>query len=187
VTDSGPKIFGYASAFSAAAGQTLSFHVSGERADRYTAQLVRLRHGHDAPGSPGLRETQVASAVDGIYRASHHAARTGSSIEVIDPERLLMPQTRLEFGVLIWATTPALDRPQGILGAWSEDERAGYALYLDRGQLVLAIGDGTEASTVRLAAELRPRTWYAVTGGWSAASHSGWLVQECCDRRFAQT
>jgi N,N-dimethylformamidase len=182
VTDPVPKLFGYASAFGAAAGETLSFHVSGERVDRYTAELVRLRHGCDAPGSPGLRETQIESTVDGIYPATHHEARTGSSIQVIDPEGHLIPETELAFGVVIWATMPALARPQGILGAWSEDERAGYALYVERGQLVLAIGDGTDASTVRLRAELRPRTWYAVTGGWSAASHSGWLRQECCDR-----
>src|SRR5437763_13980647 len=93
------RLFGYASGFSACAGQTLSFHVSGENIDGYEARLVRLRHGHDAPGSPGLREMEIPSAIDGPHAARFHEARPGSSVVVGDPDHRLMPDVELEFGV----------------------------------------------------------------------------------------
>src|SRR5436309_8792755 len=119
--DRQPRLFGYASAFSACAGEALSFHVSGENVGGFEAQLVKLRHGHDGPGSPGLRETEVASAIDGPHPASFYEARTGSSVVVDDPEGRLTPASELELGVLLWATTPQGPTRQGVLGAWSEN------------------------------------------------------------------
>ena len=48
--------------------KTITFHVSGENVREYQAQLVRLRHGYDGPGSPGFLEQERASAVDGQLR-----------------------------------------------------------------------------------------------------------------------
>ncbi len=176
-----PRLFGYTSAFSACAGETLSFHVSGENVDRYVAQLVRLRHGYDGPGSLGLLETEIASEIDGPHPAGFHEARPGSSVVIDDPERRLMPEGELEFGVLLWATTPQSSAPQGLLGAWSEDDRAGYALYLLQGHVVLVVGDGGEAATLQIETPVRPRTWYAITAGWSRTGAAAWVQQAGCD------
>ena len=176
-----PRLFGYTSAFSACAGETLSFHVSGENVDRYVAQLVRLRHGYDGPGSLGLLETEIASEIDGPHPAGFHEARPGSSVVIDDPERRLMPEGELEFGVLLWATTPQSSAPQGLLGAWSEDDRAGYALYLLQGHVVLVVGDGGEAATLQIETPVRPRTWYAITAGLESDRAAAWVQQAGCD------
>ena len=165
--DRPPRLFGYTSAFSACAGQTLSFHVSGEKVDAYVAQLVKLRHGHDGPGSLGLREAEVESAIDGPHSATFHEARPGSSVVIDDPDGALVPGVGLELGVLLWATTPQRAERQGILGAWSEDDRAGYAIYLEQGQIVFVVGDGRDSSTLRIETPVQPRTWYAITAGWN--------------------
>ena len=179
--DRPPRLFGYASAFSACAGQTLSFHVSGEKVDGYVAQLVKLRHGHDGPGSLGLRETEIESAIDGPHSATFHEARPGSSVVVDDPDGALMPGVGLELGVLLWATTPQRAERQGILGAWSENDRAGYAIYLEQGQIVFVVGDGRDSSTLRIETPVQPRTWYAITAGWNRVETTAWVEQACCD------
>ena len=69
--------------------------------------------------------------------------------------------------MLLWATTPERTERQGILGAWSDDDRAGYAIYLEQGQIVFVVGDGHDSSTLRIEAPVQPRTWYAITAGWS--------------------
>jgi N,N-dimethylformamidase len=184
MSDTGPprRLFGYTSAFSACAGETLSFHVSGENVDEYVAQLVRLRHGHDAPGSLGLKETEVASAIDGPHPARFHEARPGSSVVVEDPDARLMPDAELEVGVLMWATAPWSTGRQGLLGAWSEGDRAGYALYLEQGHLVFVVGDGREMSELQIQARVQARTWYAITAGWSREDATVWVQQTWCDR-----
>ena len=49
-----PAIFGYTSKFSFAPGERVPVHVSCEQIERYTAQLVRLRHGYEGPGQSRL-------------------------------------------------------------------------------------------------------------------------------------
>src|SRR5690242_20577844 len=152
------RLFGYASAFGGCAGETLSFHVSAENLEGYSAQLVKLRHGHDGPGSPGLRETEIASPIDGRHRATFHPARIGSSVVVDDPHGKLQPDARLELGVRLWATMPERAGRQGVLGAWDEDDHAGYALYLEGGHVVFVVGDGAQTSALRIETPIQPRT-----------------------------
>jgi N,N-dimethylformamidase len=182
IPDPPPRLFGYASTFSACAGQTLSFHVSAEKVDGYVAQLVRLRHGHDGPGSLGLQEAEIDSAFDGRHPATFHEARPGSSVMVADPDGALMPEVELELGVILWATTPQRTERQGIVGAWSVDDRAGYAIYLEQGHIVFVVGDGRDSSALRIETPVQPRTWYAITAGWSDVDATAWVQQACCDR-----
>lgn len=177
-----PRLFGYASRFSACAGETLSFHVSSENITEYAAQLVKLRHGHDGPGTPGLQEAEIASAIDGPHPAGFHEARTGSSVVIDDPDGKLMPEVQLEFGARLWATMPQHSERQGVLGAWAEDYRAGYAVYLEQGHLVVVVGDGRSVAALRIETPVQPRTWYEITGGWNRAEQTVWVQQACCDQ-----
>jgi hypothetical protein len=89
-----------------------------------------------------LHETEIDSAIDGPHPATFHEARPGSSVMVADADGALMAEVELELGVILWATTPQRTERQGIVGAWSDDDRAGHAIYLDKGQIVFAVGDG---------------------------------------------
>jgi N,N-dimethylformamidase len=178
-----PALYGYASSFSAAPGETITFHVSGENVREYQAQLVRLRHGYDGPGSPGFLEQERASGVDGQYAASYFRCAVGSYVEVDDPDQQLRPDAELRFGVLFYATTPEL-ACQGLLGSWSEAEKAGYALSIEEGHLVFRVGDGEEEpAELRLAKPIQSQTWYAASAGWNGADGSAFVKLEPCGAR----
>ena len=81
----GPAIFGYTSRFSFEPGDRVPIHVSCEQVTRYTAQLVRLRHGFEGPAGPGFLETELASAANGAYPGHFHEPNTGSYVTVPDP------------------------------------------------------------------------------------------------------
>ena len=178
-----PALYGYASSFSAAPGETITFHVSGENVREYQAQLVRLRHGYDGPGSPGFLEQERASGVDGQYAASYFRCAVGSYVEVDDPDQQLRPDAELRFGVLFYATTPEL-ACQGLLGSWSEAEKAGYAL-VDRGGPPRVPGRRRRGgpAELRLAKPIQSHTWYAASAGWNGADGSAFVKLEPCGAR----
>ena len=177
--DDAPALYGYASSFSVAPGETMTFHVSGENVREYEAQLVKLRHGYDGPGSPGFLEQEHASEVNGEHAASFFRCAVGSYVEVDDPDQQLRPDAELRFGVLFYATVPGLG-PQGLLGAWSTTESAGYGLLLEEGRLVFRLGDGQEGAELRLGQEIQPHTWYAASAGWSSADGAAFCKLEAC-------
>ena len=169
--DGTPALYGYASSFSAAPGETMTFHVSGENVRDYQAQLVKLRHGYDGPGSPGFLEQERPCDADGQYAASLFRCAVGSYVEVDDADQQLRPDAELRFGVLFYATTPEL-ACQGLLGAWSQAENAGYALLIEQGCLVFRLGDGEQGAELRLSQQIRSHTWYAASAGWNGAAGS---------------
>ncbi len=177
-----PALYGYASSFSAAAGETISFHVSGENVRDYDARVVKLRHGYDGPDTPGFLETEHASAADGRYAASLFGCAIGSYVEIDDPDQQLRPDAELRFGVLFYATTPAASS-QGLLGAWSEAEHAGYALVIEDCRLVFRLGEGPASAELRLVHEILPHTWYEAAAGWNGADGSAFLTLAPCSAR----
>jgi len=183
MSDEAPlALFGYASRFSVAPGETITFHISGENVREYETKLVKLRHGYDGRGTPGFLEEEQESEMNGHYAASNFRCALGSYVEIDDRDQQLRPDAELRFGVIFYATTPERGR-QGLLGAWSESEAAGYALLIEEGRLVFRLGDGQEVAELRLGQELLSHTWYAASARWSGADGSAYLTLEPCGTR----
>jgi N,N-dimethylformamidase len=173
---SSAALYGYASGFSVAPGDAITFHVSGEGITRYRAQLVRLRHGLDRSDGPGLRETEIASSIDGDYAAQQQPDTSGSYVEVDDPARLLSGRSALSLSLTVYATLVdgAL---QGLIGSWDCEDSVGYALVLEQGRLALWIGDGHRRTAVKMDVSLEPHTWYAVSAGFDLEHGLAWVEQ----------
>jgi N,N-dimethylformamidase len=172
----GPALFGYASQFSVAPGESISFHVSGEDVERYTAQLVRLRHGIDRPDGPGFRESEISSAIDGEYPAERQPDNSGSYVEVPDPDGVLSRCSTLSVSLDLFPTL--LDeRLQGVLGTWDADRGSGYAVVVDAGRLALWVGDGEQQTRVASEEPLQPHTWYRVQAGFDLQREHAWIEQ----------
>jgi len=172
----GPALFGYASQFSVAPGDSISFHVSGEGVERYTACLVRLRHGLDRSDGPGLRESEIASAIDGDYPAVRQPDNSGSYVEVPDPDGLLLAPSSLSISLDLFPTGPD-GRLQGVLGTWDSDRATGYAVVVEDGCLALWVGDGNQQTRVALEEPLQPHTWYRVRVALDLQLGHAWIEQ----------
>ena len=85
----------------------------------------------------------------------------------------------------IFPTTPAAGR-QAILGRWSIDGTAGYALGIDAsGRLEFWVGDGRAADAVTAeAAAVVPRIWYFVAASFDPASGIATIHQEPVINRY---
>lgn len=169
-------IVGYADPWSVAPGQRVSFMVSSERAT-YRAQIVRLIHGDDRPGAPGIKEEPVETTVDGEYAGRRQPYPTGSFVSVADDPRL---RPRGSFTLAAWIRPTTPDRgAQGLLTKWSPRQERGYGLVLDgRGELALWIGerDG-QAQRISSGTTLRAEQWYFVAASWDAGAGSALIFQ----------
>lgn len=169
-------LYGYASQFSVAAGQGLSFHVSAEGVDRYTAQLVRLRHGVDRPDGPGFRELELPSALDGEYEGTRQPDNSGSYLEIPDPHRTIADARSVSVTLDLFATLP--DGPlQAVLGRWDADVQRGFALVLDGGHLELWVGDGRKHAAAVCDQPVEPHAWYSIVAGFDLDNGAVWLHQ----------
>jgi N,N-dimethylformamidase len=178
----GPALFGYASHFSVTPGDTISFHVSGEDVERYTAQLVRLRHGLDRPVRPGFRESEIASAIDGEYPAERQPDNSGSFVEVPDSDGLLSGVSSLSLSLDMFPTL--LDeRLQGVIGTWDAGSAAGYAVVVEDGRLALWMGDGSQHTRLVVKEPLQPHTWYRVSAGFDLHKGRAWIEQTLAESR----
>lgn len=156
----GWPLLGYADPWSVAPGERIRFMVSCDD-DRYRAELVRLFHGDDRPGAPGLKERSIASPIDGEYVGVAQPIRTGSHVLVDDGGAL---DLRTCFTLCAWIlpTTPEKG-PQGLLTRWSGDTGNGYALVIDaQGGLGLRIGSEDGFREVSSGATMRGGCWYFV-------------------------
>jgi N,N-dimethylformamidase len=167
-------LYGYASQFSVAGGGALTFHVSGEGIDSYSAQLVRLRHGIER--GPGFREAEVVSNIDGNYTAEFHPSRCGSFVHVPDPDGVLAGRRTLVMTVNLYATL--LSKPlQGVIGCWDVDEQSGYAIVIKEGCPTLWLGDGQAKTEISLAEPVQPHTWYTISAGFDLDLGTAWIEQ----------
>ena len=108
IDDAGQELIGYAGRWSAAPGDRIELMVS-TTAERFSARLVRLRHGDPNPAGPGFRATPVPSEIDGDYPGGIQAIRPGSSA-VLDGDG-----PRRTHGVWAWPTRPATGAEQVLL------------------------------------------------------------------------
>ena len=168
-------LHGYASSFSVAAGESISFHVSAENLSEYEAQIVRLRHGIDMPGGPGFIEDEISAEVNGVYPGSTHKTWVGSYLEVDDPSGILRRKSSISIAMSLFPTLLERD-VQGLIGSWDAHSCTGFALTLERGRLVLHIG-GASSCTVGLSEPLRSHRWYHVSGGFDLANGVAWVEQ----------
>ncbi len=165
-----PAIFGYTSKFSFQPGERVPLHVSCEQVERYTAHLVRLRHGFEGPDSPGFLETELESAANGAYPGAFHHPNTGSYVMVPGDDGVLSALIAWTIELTFQATTP--DKPmQYLLGAWDDCCFAGYALLLENGCATVVFGDGagTRAS-FSCDPLIEAHAWYRLIATFDAAT-----------------
>ncbi|MGK0169606.1 MAG: N,N-dimethylformamidase [Gammaproteobacteria bacterium] len=156
-------IVGYASALSAAPGDTVEFKISSDNAGRYQADLVRVLGGDD-PGGAGFAEEVVQSDFAGEYRARTQALHAGSYASIPAHEQL---QLGGEFALhaVVFPTTP-LKGQQALLGNFNEESRSGASLVLDtNGSPGLLIGNG-HIRCVSSGKALEAGRWYAVSASY---------------------
>jgi N,N-dimethylformamidase len=173
------NIFGYTDRFSARPGESISFHVSCAGLSSYEAALVRLRHGYTGSAGPGFLETEVPSSIAGTYTGREYVCQPGSFVEIPDPFGLLTNPESFTITAYVYPTLPRNDRAssigayhvsqnsagassdrQAILGTWSEDVLAGYALVIDEGRPAFLWSEDGIAKSIALSAELTAHHWY---------------------------
>jgi N,N-dimethylformamidase len=173
------RILGYCDRPNVRPGEALSFFVScAEDIDTFQADIVKLVHGDLDPEGPGYKEEVVDTPVTGTYPARTQLMYPGSYASVPHVGQLDLT-TGLAIQVLVWPTTPGKG-PQGLVTKWSEDERAGYGLFLDEaGCLEFRIGDG-EGGVARVLSDqpLLERCWYLVAASFDAQTGQVRLHQE---------
>jgi N,N-dimethylformamidase len=172
---SSKPLMGYTDRFSVANGQPVAFKISSELPGHYHAEIVRLRCA-DHRGV-GLKQTVVATSVQGDYPARFQPVSAGSYID-IGPDDTLTTLTRVTLQAYIWPTTPSKGR-QALLGTWDETHGRGYGLVLDHtGALALCLGDGTQQQTLGTQMPLLARHWYLVAASFDVAAGQAWVGQK---------
>ena len=173
-------LLGYCDRWSAAPGGRVRFMVSCEGAAEYRADLVRLHASRLGPDAPPCREEEIESPVNGHYPARTQAIHAGS-FAIVDPAPSLPAPGSFTLQAYVWPTMPG-DRPQALLGTWSEATGHGFGLFLDAdGALALRLDEQTLGTGVPLA----PRHWYLVAGRFDAARGLARVVQiPCAGHRF---
>ena len=172
------SIHGYSDRPSAAPGERIRFFVSAEEPGRYRADVVRLIHGDTNPQGPGFKEMAVDTPLSGEYPARFQPIHPGSHVVVEDRGRL-HPSGAFTLHAYVYATTPA-GGVQGVLGRWSEADKAGYGLFVDRGgRVTLMLGDGSGATAaVSSTKPLLGGVWYSVAASFDPGAGRAWLSQK---------
>ncbi len=155
----------YADAISVRPGETISFKVSCDGAERYEARIVRLLSPQAGPDAPPFRTEPVDTPANFSHPARTQPLRAGSWAMV--PAHPLIDGLRgFSVAVLVWPTLPASGR-QAIMGTWSEATHDGFRLMLNEaGEAELRLGDTVLSSGT----PLLPRKWYFVAASYGADS-----------------
>lgn len=165
-------VLGYPDQLSVRPGEIVSFQVSGDGADTFDAQLVRLIHGDTQPAGPGFKEIEVPSAVDGTYPLLTQLTHHGSYARIPDAGRLL---GRGDQPLSLFAIVQPLIETgsQPLITVWDEAANVGVALILEPGlRLALRLGGPAGIERVTLEDGLLAGVWYAVCGSWDPLSGS---------------
>ncbi|WP_131740054.1 N,N-dimethylformamidase beta subunit family domain-containing protein [Actinomadura roseirufa] len=164
-------ISGYASRMSVEPGQSVSFRVT-TKSPNFRATMVRVVHGDADPRGPGLKEQVIASDVNKDYPGRYQTLPLGSYVTVPDHDALrpdgsftlaawIAPTTvpGSKLNPIAYQRTPVgTGAVQGIVTKWSDKEKAGYGMVVDRdGGLGLRLTDhsGT-AHEVSTGVKLKP-------------------------------
>lgn len=164
------QIFGYADRLGVRPGDTIRFMVSAEATDRVQAELVRLVHGDANPEGPGFLEQPVASPLAREWPVRRQYVQSGNFLRVNDPGNVLALRSAFTLHAYILPTLPAGGR-QTVLGRWSIDRTAGFALGINpEGRLEFRVGDGTRSDRVAAELPLVAQIWYFVAASYDPAS-----------------
>lgn len=152
------RILGYTDRLSAAPGDNVAFKVSSPLSGKYEARLIRLICGDDSPEGPGFKFEEVASAIDGSYKARQQPMMCGSYVWVTARQPFDLANFTLQ--AMVWPTNPGSGKAQAILGNFDAATAKGYALYIDEaGCLAFRAGSSAPVST---GVKLLSRHWYEV-------------------------
>ena len=174
------RLLGYPDRWSAAPGERVRFMVSCEDAAEYRVDLVRLHSSRLGPDAPPFREEAIESPITGSCPARTQAVHAGSCA-IVDPAPALPAPGSFTVQAFVWPTLPG-DRPQALLGTWSEKTGKGFALCLDAdGALALRL----DGQTLGTGVPLGNRHWYLVAGSYDADRGLARVVQiPCAGHRF---
>ena len=131
-------IIGYTEQFSAAPGETLSFHVSSQSTSNYTAQLVHVISCDPNPEGPGVIEHALDSPINGTYPSRVQEVNLGSYVEV-KKTKALDELGNFTIVATIYPTTPEQGL-QGVVSRYDSAQQAGYALAIDHTGAVACFG-----------------------------------------------
>ncbi|WP_051579690.1 N,N-dimethylformamidase beta subunit family domain-containing protein [Pseudonocardia acaciae] len=171
-----PVLLGYADRVSVAPGERITFMISAEGVERYTTELVRLRHGDDSPSGPGVREQRVESEWTGRCPGVRQATQVGSHISIEDSGGALAGVDGVSIVAFVLATRRTGGR-QAIVARWDPDGPRGYALGLDEeGRPAFWVGTGAGEVAARLSDPLPLEVWHAVGASYDPRTGQTVLV-----------
>ena len=178
------RISAYTDKLSVKPGDTISVMASADATETVRADLVRLIHGDETPGGPGFMEEHIASPINRDWPAQKQYIQKGNFVRVADPRGLLASPGAITLHAYIWPSLPGNGR-QVILGRWSVDATAGYALGIDpSGRLEFWVGDGRNTDAVAAEVPLVAHIWYFVAVSYDPASGAATLYQEAVINRY---
>ena len=170
-------LFGYSDPLSAQAGKPVDFMVSAEGASSVQAEIVRLVHGDFNPEGPGFIEEPVQSDIPDTLDVQRQYTQNGSFARVQDEDRHLSPDGAFTLHAFIWPSLLSGKR-QTILGKWSVNASAGYALGINPdGKLEFWVGDGTKVDQITADAPLVPKVWVLAAVSYNPATGEARLRQ----------
>ena len=169
------KIVGYPDRYSVAPGETLSFKISVDEADRFDARIVRVLNGDCNPDGPGLRLPHVPTHVDGSHPGTSQTIDPGSYMTV--PTMPPLADRPFTFFATIWPTL-LNHGDQTLIAQWDEERQAGFRVELvDGGKLAFVTGDGSTTATVSTSRRMLVRQWYRVAASFDPTSGKVTLIQ----------
>jgi N,N-dimethylformamidase len=148
-------IRGYTSPLSVRPGGDVEVMVTAT-VPRYSAQVVRMLHADDRPGTPGLRAEHLPELGAGEHDGFIQPLATGSYVHVAATR--VLDRTALTLAVWAWPTTPLRRERQTLASLRSRGGEEGFALLLTAEGLRLEFGAHTHSALV-LPGPLEPRRW----------------------------
>lgn len=142
------SLTGYTDQVSVRPGETVDIKISAENATTAQVEIVRIIHGDEHPDGPGFIEEVIPSEINGEHQVHRQFVDAGNAIVFPDPGNLLALSGSMSICALIYPTTPDKGR-QVIMGRFSLDETAGYALGIDaHGRMAFWVADGSDTDEI---------------------------------------
>ncbi len=160
---------GYSDRISVRPGETISFCVSCDGVQEYTARMLRIICADDNPAGAPFRSEDVTCDINGSHPGETQQIHAGSFVRV--PAN---PGFRLAdgftFQALVMPTTPGNGR-QAIIGNWSETGHTGASLVIcDDGAAGVVAGDGQVDMWISTGVPLAENAWYRIAASYCAES-----------------
>ncbi|MFM8894313.1 MAG: LamG-like jellyroll fold domain-containing protein, partial [Actinomycetales bacterium] len=164
------SLTGYTDQISVRPGETVDIKISAENAPSAEVEIVRIIHGDEHPEGPGFIEEVIPSDISGTHQVRRQFVDAGNAVVFADPQGVLALQDSFTICALIYPTTPDKGR-QVVMGRFSLDETAGYALGIDpQGRLAFWVADGSDTDEIVSEIPLVHHTWYLACASYDARS-----------------